>query len=111
MINTTVLSYFVLGVVAYYTTLFLVSLRQRPAPTPTRADSPLMVVLVPARNEELVLDETLSNLTSLDYGDYRVLLMNDGSTDRTSEIAHRWSEADSRVMVICLLYTSDAADE
>ncbi len=100
MINTTVLSYFVLGVVAYYTTLFLVSLRQRPAPRPTRSDSPLMVILVPARNEELVLDETMRNLTSLDYADYRVLLMNDGSTDRTSEIAHRWESADSRVMVI-----------
>lgn len=100
MIDTTALSYFVLGVVVYYTTLFLMSLRRRPVPKPEKTDSPLMVLVVPARNEELVLDETLKNLTTLDYADYRILLMNDGSSDRTSEIAHRWEMADPRVMVV-----------
>ncbi len=96
-IDLTVLSYVILVIVGYYAVLFMMSRTRTPAPV--APDSrPLIVILVPARNEELVLDETLSNLARLDYtGDYRILVVNDASTDDTARIADEWGVRDPRV--------------
>jgi 1,2-diacylglycerol 3-beta-glucosyltransferase len=99
-IDTTVLSYCVLGIVAYYTLLFLSSLRRPPLPSAASLEEPLMVLLVPARNEELVLEDTLVSLAKLSYSDYRIIVVNDASTDRTSDIAHAWAAMDSRTRVL-----------
>ncbi len=50
-------------------------------------DLPRVIVLVPAYCEELNLDATLEALHHLDYPNYEVLVVDDGSSDRTSEIA------------------------
>ena len=101
-IDLTVLSYAVAAVVVYYAVLFVMSWRRRGdgarAGSPTR---PLMVLVVPARNEELVLDDTLSNLTALHYpAGHRVLVVDDGSADRTASIADDWASRDNRVRVV-----------
>jgi len=46
-------------------------------------------IMVPARNEELVIERTLRTILSMDYPQklFEVLLIDDGSTDRTAEIA------------------------
>jgi cellulose synthase/poly-beta-1,6-N-acetylglucosamine synthase-like glycosyltransferase len=96
-IDLTITSYVILAIVLYYAVLFVMSFRRRPAPANTE-DLPLFVILVPARNEELVLDATLANLTGMQYGaQYRVLVVNDASTDRTAEIADAWSIRDPRI--------------
>lgn len=95
-IDLTVLSWVIALVVAYYLVLFLFSLVRRPPPA--AADRPLMVILVPARNEELVLDGTLRTLTGLSYdGDFRVLVVDDASTDATPDITEAWTARDSRI--------------
>lgn len=94
--DLTFLSWVIFAVVAYYAALFLLSLVRR-APKSTER-SPLMVVLVPARNEELVLGETLRALSEVvSDTEYRVLVVNDASTDATAEIAEHWAGRDSRI--------------
>ena len=95
-IDLTVPSYVILAVVVYYVILFLMSRVHAPAPQP--GTEPLVVILVPARNEELVLDATLANLTSLRYAaPYRILVVNDASTDATARIADDWATRDPRL--------------
>ena len=48
--------------------------------------NPRVSIVVPARNEEDTIAETLKRLTSLDYDNYEVIAVNDRSTDRTGEI-------------------------
>lgn len=47
--------------------------------------TPAMSVIVPAHNEEVGIALTVNNLLHLDYMRYEVVVVNDGSTDRTLE--------------------------
>ncbi len=53
---------------------------------------PKVSVVVCAYNAADTLDDCLTSLQRLDYPDYEVILVNDGSKDRTGEIAERYSE-------------------
>lgn len=95
-IDLTVVSWVIVLIVGYYGLLFLASLTRRRPPSNTA--SPLMVILVPARNEELVLDETLRSLAALSYdGDHRILVVDDASSDATPDIAGEWARRDDRI--------------
>jgi hopene-associated glycosyltransferase HpnB len=60
---------------------------------------PSVVAVVPARNEEDVIGECLAGLLAQDYpGELRVILVDDQSDDRTSEIARAIS--DPRLIVL-----------
>ena len=83
--NLTWVSCFMAAVVTYYLGLFAVSLFHRRPPQPC-LDGPLVVVIVPARNEELVIAETISSLLALEYHRYLVMVVNDNSTDATGPI-------------------------
>jgi 1,2-diacylglycerol 3-beta-glucosyltransferase len=98
--NLAWLNYFVLAVVTYYVALFAMSLRRREETwnSPAR---PSFIIFVPCRNEELVLDETLNSLTSLQYdGDFRILVINDASIDATAAIADAWALSTANVRVV-----------
>jgi 1,2-diacylglycerol 3-beta-glucosyltransferase len=96
-IDLTIVSWVIALIVGYYLALFLASLARRPPPVAAGAE-PLMVVLVPARNEELVLDRTLAALAELRYsGECRVLVVDDASTDATAAIATDWAAVDPRM--------------
>lgn len=47
---------------------------------------PFFSIIIPARNEEGCIKETVENLQSLNYSEYEVIVVNDGSTDKTKEI-------------------------
>ncbi len=54
--------------------------------------SPLTVgvsVLAPAYNEEATVEESVKSLLMLEYAEYEVVVVNDGSTDRTLEVLKR----------------------
>jgi hopene-associated glycosyltransferase HpnB len=53
---------------------------------------PAVTVIVPARNEEAVIGTTLPSLLAQDYPAFRVILVDDASTDRTREIAAKLSD-------------------
>jgi cellulose synthase/poly-beta-1,6-N-acetylglucosamine synthase-like glycosyltransferase len=48
--------------------------------------NPLVSIIVPARNEEEDIQQSLTRLLELDYDNYEVIAVNDRSTDRTGEI-------------------------
>jgi glycosyltransferase involved in cell wall biosynthesis len=56
------------------------------APDPV-ASRPAVSVIVPARNEEACLGACLESLTAQTGVDFEIIVVNDGSTDRTREIA------------------------
>ena len=61
---------------------------------------PLISILVPARNEEVNISRCVHSLLKQDYKNIEVLVLDDNSTDNTSEIVKKISENDSRVKLI-----------
>jgi glycosyltransferase involved in cell wall biosynthesis len=45
-----------------------------------------VTIIVPARNEEADIEQSLTSLLSLEYNNYEVIAVNDRSTDRTGEM-------------------------
>ena len=67
----------------------------------TKNDSPLVSVLVPARNEEhRVLESCIRSILAQDYGTFEVIAVNDRSTDATGAILHTLAASDERLHVI-----------
>lgn len=52
----------------------------------TPSGNPRVSIIVPARNEERDIDQSLNRLLALDYDNFEVIAVNDRSTDRTGEI-------------------------
>jgi len=50
------------------------------------AGNPRVSIIVPARNEEEAIEQSLRSLLALDYDNYEVIAVDDRSTDRTGEI-------------------------
>ena len=47
---------------------------------------PPVSILVPAYNEEITLLDTVQSLSKLDYGEYEIIVIDDGSTDQTAQL-------------------------
>jgi 1,2-diacylglycerol 3-beta-glucosyltransferase len=96
VVDVTWLGYLLIVAVTYYLALFVLKVLRpaRPGSGPeVDAYRPLMVLIVPAHNEERVIAQTLRALTDIDYEAKLVLVMNDGSTDATSELARTFEAA------------------
>jgi cellulose synthase/poly-beta-1,6-N-acetylglucosamine synthase-like glycosyltransferase len=52
-------------------------------------DRPRVSVVVPALNADRTIDETLSSLSLLNYPDYEIIVVNDGSNDNTGALARQ----------------------
>jgi cellulose synthase/poly-beta-1,6-N-acetylglucosamine synthase-like glycosyltransferase/peptidoglycan/xylan/chitin deacetylase (PgdA/CDA1 family)/spore germination protein YaaH len=48
--------------------------------------APFVSVIVPAFNEELVIENTINSLLASDYQKFEIIVVDDGSTDRTTEV-------------------------
>jgi cellulose synthase/poly-beta-1,6-N-acetylglucosamine synthase-like glycosyltransferase len=69
--------------------------QSRPTPDPRLAVS----ILIPAFNEEKVISRTVQSLLASDYsGPMEILVVDDGSSDRTSEIVEAFSDARVRLI-------------
>jgi O-antigen biosynthesis protein len=60
------------------------------APFPRSSDWPRISVVVCTHNGQATLAECLTRLTGLAYPDFEVIVVNDGSTDRSGEIARSY---------------------
>lgn len=63
-------------------------------------ETPLVSVLVPARNEESNIKRCLSSLLKQDYPCFEVIVLDDNSSDRTYKIACAIALKDSRLKVL-----------
>lgn len=69
------------------------------APAGRLADD-LVTVIVPARNEELWIDRTLEAVTGQTYRQLQIVVVDDGSTDRTAELTRAWVANDPRIELV-----------
>ncbi|THV59056.1 glycosyltransferase [Chryseobacterium candidae] len=60
------------------------------------------LIIIPAHNEEDNLPFTLNSLQQQSSKDFKVVVVNDGSTDRTAEVIRKYTETDSRFETINL---------
>jgi glycosyltransferase involved in cell wall biosynthesis len=67
--------------------------------TPTGSDAPYFTVFIPSYNRAVSLDRTMESVERSNFGDVEVLLVDDGSTDNTKELAERWRSKASFKMV------------
>lgn len=63
-------------------------------------DSPLVSVVMGVRNGGQDLAQTLESLTSQNLVAMEIIVINDGSTDGTSELLSAWSARDPRMVVL-----------
>ncbi|HVJ54033.1 MAG TPA: glycosyltransferase [Aliidongia sp.] len=70
--------------------LAAVAERYRGPLPPALARYPRVSVVVCAYNADRTMDQCLASLEHLNYPDYEVIVVNDGSTDRTLEISERY---------------------
>ena len=54
---------------------------------PTTGFFPFVSIIVPVYNEEKLLSESIESLLELNYSNYEIIIVNDGSTDKTEEVA------------------------
>lgn len=59
-------------------------------------------IIIPAYNAEKGLKECIGSIISQEYSNIEVIVVNDGSTDKTLEIAEKFSKQDSRIKVISI---------
>ncbi len=60
----------------------------------------LVTVIVPVYNVEKYLIRCVNSITSQDYDDLEIILVNDGSTDQSGTICDELSQRDKRIRVI-----------
>jgi len=58
--------------------------------------NPILSIIIPCYNSESTLESTLESVINQDFQDWEAIIINDGSTDTTEEIALRWEEKDKR---------------
>jgi glycosyltransferase involved in cell wall biosynthesis len=63
-------------------------------------NSPLVSVLIPARNEEANIGNILEDLLMQDYKNIEILVFNDQSDDKTTEIVQQFVQDDQRITLM-----------
>ena len=60
----------------------------------------LISVIVPVYNVEQYLNQCVESLVHQDYRNIEIILIDDGSTDKSGELCEKWSLKDARVKVV-----------
>lgn len=58
---------------------------------------PFVSILIPAHNEELVIEDTVLNMLSIDYEKYEIFIIDDRSEDKTADVLKRLSQQYEKV--------------
>lgn len=65
-----------------------------------QSENPLVSVIMPAYNVEKYIEAAIRSVLSQTYTNWELLVLDDGSTDRTAEIAENFVKADPRVRLL-----------
>ncbi len=60
----------------------------------------LITVVIPAYNAEKTIEGCLESICNQTYRNLEIIVINDGSTDRTAELCDEWAKRDTRIYVI-----------
>ncbi|OCK50589.1 hypothetical protein BA768_05415 [Chryseobacterium sp. CBo1] len=61
---------------------------------------PLVSIIIPCYNQDQYLDMCLQSVSDQTYQNWECIIVNDGSTDSTGEIAENWVQKDGRFLYI-----------
>ena len=59
----------------------------------------LITIVVPVYNVEKYLPHTLESICGQTYTNLQILLIDDGSTDDSLAVCHKWARQDNRIQV------------
>ena len=59
-----------------------------------------VTIVVPVYNTEKYLDECIKSIVNQTYENIEVILIDDGSKDKSPKICDKWAQKDSRIQVI-----------
>lgn len=62
--------------------------------------NPQVSIIIPVYNVESYLDECMSSVVTQSHQDIQIILVDDGSTDKSGKLCDKWSKKDSRIKVI-----------
>ncbi len=95
------LAYFVLAFTTLQLLISLVNLlfSEKPAKEVLK-DSPLVSVLIPARNEEVNIRNILQDLIMQDYRNVEIIVFDDQSEDKTANVVREFERKDPRISLI-----------
>lgn len=98
----TILFFCILGILTLVLgiTLFNAFTAPRLQAAPRLQTTPLVSVLIPARDEEENLANCLTGLLRQNYPHLEIIVLDDGSRDATAAIARRFVEQDKRVQLL-----------
>lgn len=65
-----------------------------------QSQNPKLSVIIPVYNSELYLDTCIDSVVNQTYRNLEIILINDGSTDKSGLICDKWKIKDSRIRVI-----------
>lgn len=57
-------------------------------------------IIMPVYNKEKYLDKSIKSILNQTYKNFELIIVNDGSTDNSSRICHKFEQEDSRIKVI-----------
>mgnify|MGYP001298672164 CR=1 FL=1 len=89
-----------LAVILFNLLLNLRTIRKPRSDVELPEPAPLISILLPARNEEANIGVCLESLRLQDYPNFEILVLDDSSTDGTSDIVARIAAEDSRVRLL-----------
>ncbi len=68
--------------------------------SPQSSWEPMVSILIPAYNEEDIIADTVESLMGMDYSNKEVIIVDDGSTDGTLEVAKEAAEGEEDVRIL-----------
>jgi poly-beta-1,6-N-acetyl-D-glucosamine synthase len=83
--------------------------RERKEPLPL-TETPMVSILIPCYNEQSTITETIRKMSDLNYPNYEIIAINDGSKDNTAEILANLSKDFEKLRVIDLKVNSGKAN-
>lgn len=60
----------------------------------------MISIIIPVYNAEMYFDECVSSILAQSYGDFELILVDDGASDRSPELCDKWAATDKRIKVI-----------